>query len=159
MKANPLTHYGSIGVLAMAAIVFGNGARHVYSAKQVDKDAEQLSVPLNDTHHIEIHPDVYVSAKNETHNFSRVRIAANDAIRNSYSYNITRRTIEGYELAPDQLPVFLQDKKSLAAVHAKACDALAQYAPTTPSFITDEATARIQKRKESVEYLQRNFCS
>jgi len=160
MKQNFLDRYVTLGALMLSAIIVGVGARQAYSANQLETDSQQLSTPVNDTHHVEIYPDVSRSViTGEVQNFSRARIVANDPTKTSYAYNIATRKIEGYELTPEQLPDFLRDKKSLATIHQIACGALKKYTPTTGFIMNDYVTKEIDKRRTSVNYLHHNFCS
>lgn len=152
-------NYLSIGALTLAAsAIFFQMARTTYSNVQVDKDEQKLSAPFNDTHHIEIRPDVLKSNDGQIHDLSRIRITANQPDQTSYSYNITSMRIEGYELSPEKLPDFLRNKKSLSDIQRGSCNILKGYAPANTTYLTEQAQIAIARRTESVEYLARKIC-
>jgi len=152
-------HHASIGALALASAAFIQAARTTYSNTQADKDEQKLSVPFNDTHHIEIHPEVLKSNNGQVHNLSRIRITANQPEQTSYSYNVKTMRIEGYEFYPDRLPDFLKDKKSLSDIQKRSCDALQNYSPIDTSYLTAQAQEAIKRRTEGALYMTRTFCS
>ncbi len=158
MNFSNFKHYSCIGLLVVASAAFVQTLRQSYSSSVAEKDDQQLSTIFNATHQLKIYPNVMVGNNGVVYNFSRLRIESNTDEYRSYSYDLTRRKIEGYEFNIAELPDFLTGSKALSDIHQEACATLKQYIVTDTSYLTEQGARIINRRKESVDYLLQNNC-
>jgi hypothetical protein len=158
MNFSNFKYYSCVGLLVVASAAFVQTLRQSYSLYVADKDAQQLTSDFNSTHKLKIYPDVMTGNDGVVHNFSRLRIESNNDAFHSYSYDLKRRKIEGYEFNMAELPDFLKGSKALSDIHQKACGALKQYTVTDTSYLTEQVARILKRRAESVNYLLQNNC-
>ena len=158
MNFSNLKYYSCVGLLVVASAAFAQTLRQSYSLHVAEKDAQQFTSIFNSTHKLKIYPDVMTGNDDVVHNFSRLRIESNNDEYHSYSYDLKRRKIEGYDLNIAELPDFLKGSKVLSDIHQQACAALKQYTVPDTSYLTEQGANIINRRKESVDYLLQHNC-
>jgi hypothetical protein len=158
MNFSNLKYYSCVGLLVVASAAFVQTLRQSYSLHVGETDAQQLTSTFNSTHKLKIYPDVMTGNDGVIHNFSRLQIESNTDEYHSYSYDLKRRKIEGYDFNIGELPDFLKGSKVLSDIHQQACADLRQYTVTDTSYLTEQVARSIQRRKESVDYLLQSNC-